>query len=182
MINLIPPTARRSVIREYWLRVVSVWMFLLGTGFLIVAALLLPTYVQIWIQLENLSAATGVPSEKISNYDTAVSELVAATSLARILTTEASSTQFSTYISDIAKLAGDNIAITSYTFERKPTGDTTIMVAGIAATRQVLANFEDELSNNEAFSRVDLPISNLIKDRDVLFSLQLELATSTTEI
>jgi hypothetical protein len=182
MINLLPPNARRNVIREYWLRVATVWMFLLGTGCLIVAALLLPTYVQIQIQLNALSESMNASTETISSYDTLARELVVANDRSKILLNAASSTPFSVYVTNIEQLSGQAISINTYTFTRPKTGEATIAISGIARTRQELADFKDVLSSEGVYSRVDLPISNLIKEKDLLFSMQLFIATSTHSI
>ncbi len=182
MINLLPPTARRSIVREYWLRVATVWMFLLGTGCLIIAALLLPTYVQIHIQLRALSESVNASTEMITSYDTLAQELLTANDRAKILINAASSTPFSTYVNSIEELSGQAISINTYTFTRPKTGEATITVSGVARTRQELADFKDVLSTDGAFSRVELPISNLIKEKDLLFSMQLIVSTSTNPL
>lgn len=182
MINLIPPTARRSVIREYWLRVMSVWMFLIGTGCLIVAALLLPTYVQIWIQLNGLSELASASSDMVASYDISAQELIVASNQAKILNPPATSTPFSVYINNIETVSGSAVTLTAFTFVRPNIGETSISISGIARTRQDLANFRDSLSADTAYSRVELPISNLIKEKDLLFSMQLYLATSTSTL
>ena len=47
MINLIPPHARKAITREYWIRVVTVWMFLATFALMVIVALQIPTYVLI---------------------------------------------------------------------------------------------------------------------------------------
>jgi hypothetical protein len=182
MINLIPPTARRSVIREYWLRVISVWLFLLGTGFLIVATLLLPTYMIILIQKGETVDNAKSSSETAATYDGLAAELSDGTELARVLLSSPSTTPLSQYIQTIEAQSGDAVAVNSYVYKMDTSGEGVITISGIADTRQALAGFRDVLSNDSHFSNVELPISNLIKERDLLFSIQLLLATSTSDI
>ena len=179
MINLIPPAARRSIVREYWLRVVSVWLFLFGTGCLIVTVLLLPTYVLIHAQVATLSAQVVATSEKTATFDVSAAELIEASRLAALLSTTASTTHFSESLTALEQLAGAGITIRDVSFTRTG-GNGEFTIAGGATTRQNLATFRDALEAHPAFATVDLPISALIKDRDLLFSMKVTFASSTT--
>ncbi len=182
MINLIPPAARRLVVREYWVRVLSVWMFLVGTGCLVVAALLLPTYVLIHSQISVLSETSSGVAEKVATYDSSAAELKLASEQAAILMSGGSTTPFSTYLTLIEASAGSDIEIRSVDFTRGGTGNGAVILSGESNTRQALADFRDALESEGSFTKVDLPISNLIKERDVLFSIQMQIATTTPKI
>lgn len=54
-------------------------------------------------------------------------------------------------------------------------GDKTLQIelAGFALSRQSLLQFLEEFKNDPTFSVIDSPISNLIKERDVPFTLLL---------
>ena len=178
MINLLPPAARKSVVREYWLRVSAVWLFLLGTGCLIVAVLLLPTYMLIHTQINTLDSQVSASTAKASTFDVSAAALIQASTDAAILTQGASSTPFSHYLKLIETLAGPDITLRDVTYV-KTTESGKLTLAGQAATRQSLANFRDALEADPVFQNVNLPISSLIKDRDLLFSLDITIATTT---
>lgn len=178
MINLIPPAARASVTREYWLRVLSVWFFLFGTACVVIVVLLFPTYVLIRMQVGVLDATVLAASSKTATFDESVAALTLANTQAKILVGEGSTTPFSQYISDIESTAGRDVQVSQLTFERSG-AKGTISVSGVAKTRQSLAHFSDTLALNKAFSEVNLPISNLIKDKDLVFSMNITLASST---
>lgn len=178
MINLIPPTARRSVTIEYWLRAIAVWLLLLGTSCLILAILLFPTYILIRMQVSLLGTNLTASSDKIATFDVSSAELTLANNRARILTSVTSTTPFSVYMDTVNQLAGGEVEITQMTFSR-PESEGKIKLTGIAKNRQALAQFRDQLEANSAFANVNLPISNLIKERDLLFVMDINLATST---
>lgn len=183
MINLIPPAARRAIVREYWVRVISVWMFLVGTGFLVVAALLLPTYVLIRSQIASLTETSSGVAEKVATYDSSVAELKRASEQAAILINAGtSSAPFSQYLALIKKSTGPEITIRSIDFSRATIASGAVVLTGESKTRQALASFRDALESEGTFTKVDLPISNLIKDRDVLFSMQMNIATNTPQL
>lgn len=179
MINLIPPAGRARIVREYWIRVIAVWLFLFGTGCLLVAALLLPTYVLIHSQTSLLSQTVAVNIDKVTTFDVSVLKLTEATNLARLLTGEGTTTLTSWYLTNLETSAGTEVTIRSYDFDRPFLRGGTVTIAGVATTRQALANFRDQVASDPVFSAVNLPIGTLIKDRDVLFSMRITLATST---
>ena len=78
-----------------------------------------------------------------------------------------------------AEVSGVDVSVRSFDVERPQLHGGTITIAGVATTRKSLADFRDIVSKDSAFSKTDLPIGNLIKDRDVLFSMKITLATST---
>jgi len=179
MINLIPPAGRARVVREYWIRVMTVWLFLFGTGCLLVAALLLPTYVLIHAQVNALTASVDTTAEKAATFDSSAAELVAASNQATVLTGEGTTTPSTWFVEKIELLAGTEVSIRSFDIDRPLTSGGFITIAGEATTRKALADFRDVIAKEGAFAEANLPIGNLIKDRDVLFSMKITLATST---
>ena len=170
MINLIPPAARKSVVFEYWLRVVSVWLFLFGTGCMIVAVLLLPTYMIVRGQIANLDGQVAAATEQTTTFDAGVAELKKASAAAAVLTENASSTPFSAYLMLLERIAGDTVVLHSIAFTKDPAGGH-IVFSGEATTRESLAAFRDALEAHPVFTDVVLPIDSLIKNRDLLFSM-----------
>jgi hypothetical protein len=179
MINLIPPAARASVVWEYWLRVVSVWLLLIGTGCLIVVVLLLPTYVLIRLQVNEMTTNVSAASDKIATYDVSASALITASAQAQVLLSNASTTPFSNYVTQFQTQSGTEVVLREMSFNRTTAGRGTIKLAGVATNRQSLVNFRDIIAADPAFVRVNLPISSLIKDKDLLFVLDITLATNT---
>jgi hypothetical protein len=178
MINLIPATARRLIIREYWVRAVAVWLFLVGTGCLIVASLFLPTYVLVANQVSVLEAQVEQNSAESATYDSNASVLVTAMNQAAFLLASTTATPFSTYKSQIQVHAGAAVDIRSFQFARLGT-TTAITIAGRAANRQVLAAFRDTLEADPLLVGAVLPIASLIKDRDIDFTMTLTGITTT---
>jgi len=179
MINLIPPVARRNIVKEYWIRVITVWLFLAGTAGLIVLLLLLPSYVLVLIQINSLEQVVAATSLKSSSYDASSVTLLVANQQAQLLANTPEVTPFSLYTSSLEKLAGTGIVLQELRFSRPASTAGTIKVSGVADTRQSLADFRDAIEANAYFSTVNLPISSLIKDRDLLFSMEITLATTS---
>ncbi len=179
MINLIPQSAKKSVIREYWLRVLAVWLFLLGTGCLVVASLLLPTYVRVKGERLSLEAVVSQNAEVAATYDSSASALTVAMEQAQLLSTAPDAMAFSFYGEQILQYAGNNINIRNINYVRN---EDTVAIAleGTATDRQNLAAFRDNLEADSLFADAILPISSLIKDKNLEFNMTLSgLATTT---
>ena len=179
MINLIPPAARKNIIKEYWVRVVTVWLFLAGTVSLIILFLLLPTYVLIGMQNNLLKQDVATASLKSHSYDVSATVLLNANRQAQLLVDTREVTPFSLYTNKLEKLAGTKVTIQEMRFSRLESLAGTIQISGVSNTRQNLADFRDAIEADQNFSTVDLPISSLVKDRDLLFSMEIVLATTT---
>lgn len=181
MINLIPPSAKKSIIREYWKRTVTVWLCLFSVLFIMLAVFLLPTYVMLLTEIDNLADESSFESESIVKYDQSVSALKKANAEALLLLDQKSTTTPSLLITALVNYAGESIALNSFQLESLVTGGD-VSVSGVASTRQTLANFRDKVAADSNFSSVNLPISNLIKEKDLLFTMTMTLASTTLNI
>jgi hypothetical protein len=178
MINLIPPSAKKGIAFEYWKRVIGVWLCLFSLAFVILSVFLLPTYIALNTQIGLLEDTMTAGVDRVSNYDISAAELVATNNRAKLLLENNATSAPSELITALKMSAGSNVSLNNFQFLKL---DSTPMmtVAGVAATRQDLATFRDKVTNDVRFSTVNLPISNLIKDKDLLFSMEITLATST---
>ena len=87
MINLIPPSARKKVLTEYWVRVSTIWLLIFGVACLIVSLILLPVYVLINSQINVYASSADEASSKIMEFDTLASTITAANAKAQKLFT-----------------------------------------------------------------------------------------------
>lgn len=173
MINLIPPDAQKQVKREYWVRVFSVWSFLVGSALLMVIVFHIPAYVliqnQLLTYLEEFNDATNKSqtmedSKKVIERANRISEMLAKPNI---------TIPFSKVVADIEEVVGEGIRVEGYTFNRLSTGITPIVVTGKAETRAGLSAFRDALEANSYFKTVTLPLSDLAKDSDIEFSITI---------
>lgn len=176
MINLIPPVAKRNLIREYWLRVLVVWLLLAGCALLVGAALLLPPYVLIHSQVAAYEATVSAAEAKVEDYRAVSRELAIDTQLAQQLVQADDVALLSPYLDRFVELSGTAVDIGAIRIGRDQSlAIQTISVSGRADDRQSLAAFRDRLLAEAAVASVDLPLSNLASDRDINFSLTVTL-------
>lgn len=178
MINLLPPQGKRRVTREYWVRVVSVWSILIASGVLLVTILHVPVYVLLQNKLdafvEEFNEATG----RKESFDESKAQIVQANVLAKLLAAEDQGVAFTTVTQTLESLAGVDVTIEHIQLQRNEQALAATTISGMATTRQALVRFRDAITAHELFDEVELPLSNLAKDRDIPFSLTISPAAS----
>lgn len=178
MINLIPPSAKKSIVFEYWKRVIGVWLCLLSLALVILSVFLLPTYIALRSEIIFLEETMTAGVHRVSNYDISATELVTASNQAKQLLENNATTTPSDLIKVLNQYAGASVALNSFQFT-KMESQPAITLSGVADSRLALAQFRDAVTADRHFTTVNLPISNLIKDKDLLFSMEITLATTT---
>lgn len=175
MINLIPPSAKKSIVIEYWLRVFSVWGFIWAISLAIGIALLLPVYVLINLQVSNLTDSAASASQKLASYQDVTKDLNIANQQARSIVDTRRFKTLSTYNEQFKALETGQVQLTSINITRGKDGVAPISLAGNAQNREALANFRDQIKAIPEVAAVDLPISNLAKDRDIQFTMSVTI-------
>lgn len=178
MINLIPPTAKKSITYEYWKRVLVVWFYLGSVAMVILTVFLLPTQVALRSEIGALTETVAAGLIRVSNYDVSATELVSTSNQAKLLLENSATNTPSELITTLIVQAGDTVTLNNFQFTKLATAGA-INLSGIAVSRQALAKFRDTVTADTRFATVNLPISNLIKDKDLLFSMEITLATTT---
>ena len=180
MINLIPATAKASLIKEYWMRAATVWFFLWSVAVLLGMFILIPSYVLTHSQVTAYQDSADSATEKIANYETVSKELSRAGVWAKMVKDNFALTSTSQYIALFRSLERDGIAISNISISRGDSGVEPIIVAGTADNRQALAAFRDNLVAHEVIESVDLPLSNLAKDKDIPFEVTVTIDNTKT--
>lgn len=175
MINLIPPAAKKRLQFEYWTRVLAVWLLTWAVSLVIGASLLLPTYVLIGSQVDVFAESAALASEKVNSFENVSKTLVQSSQQASFILNESDLPEISAYVDLLKSLEGSDIIINKITVSRSGVDLRPIQVSGEANSRQALASFRDRLVAEEVVKEVDLPISNLAQDREILFSITVVL-------
>jgi len=175
MINLIPPGAQKQVKREYWLRVFTVWIILIASACVVVAILYVPVYVLVRSQLDAFLQAytqASVESESFKDSELSVEK---ANDIAELLSAANKALPFSSVISELEEVSDiHNVTITEFILLREKANLQPIVLRGTAKSRFDLTSFRDAVEAHELFKSVELPLSNLAKDKDITFSITIE--------
>lgn len=174
MINLIPPDARTQVKREYWTRVISVWMMLAATAFVMITLLRVPVFVLVSSQLNAFADSYERAASEDLQFKESEELIVEANEIGRLLSESNESRFFSAIITKLDELSGEGITISSISIERTDDIVSAVSVIGFAETRFSLASFKDRIEADPYFESAALPLSNLAKDKDIPFNIAIK--------
>lgn len=175
MINLIPTSAKRIVIKEYWTRVISVWFVVWSVALLVSGFILVPAFFLIYSQALVYEQSAEYASQKIASYESVSEALVQSSQQAKIIIDSSNLEPVSVYLSLFESLLGSDIELSGLTVQRDEAGIAPVSLIGVATDRQSLADFRDRLLNDPKITEVDLPISNLAKDKDIYFNITVTI-------
>lgn len=171
--TLLPDKEHVAIHLEYRTRAAIVFCFVMAVAGLIGVGTLLPAYIS--------STVTEKDQQKtLSSIDTAndgaivamKSELVSDAALVASVNQYIAGPEFSNILNDLIAVRGP-VKFSSLVLDRVGTSTITVMIQGIAPTRDALIALRGRLQTVKAGNIVDLPISELTKSTSVQFSLKV---------
>lgn len=178
MINIFDITEKKKILTEYHIRLGVVSIGAVGALILASLILLIPSYIFAVNKYNNAERDIAIYEQKYGN-DQKEKDLGAqirnANTKTLLLATDDATTQVqpSQTISDILKIKGNLIKISSITYDINTTQQRIVLV-GVALTRDGLAGFVDALKKLPNFTSAQLPISSYVKSTNIDFSIVLE--------
>ncbi len=186
MTNLIPPQARNILVKEYWKRVITVWLFLIICTLLIIGTLLYPTYELIKSQQVLYSEAYSEVQSKTNTLREIKKELKESESIAKLLVDNTSTENISYFeiLQVLDELSGDMVQVSQVTISEKEDVGKTARIVGIADTRISLANFREKIQDHKLFKSAEYSLSDIAKSTDINFNINvvLDLGDSNSKI
>lgn len=164
---------------EYWIRVVSVWFSLLAVAALILAVLNVPVYILIQNQLQTYSSLYEDASAQNTSFEQIESEIVLANNTAVLLATAQKVDPIVKYLELVDANTNENVTLNSYKLLRTGNVIGDIVISGVAADRESLVDFSSSLEDIEDFVSAEIPLSNLAKDRNIPFTINVVLKKSS---
>jgi len=175
MINLLPQYAKKQIVIEYWLRVLTIWLILLSIVAVVGMAIMFPVYVLIKTQTDIYRESANAAIQKIAVYENVSADLVQSSLQARIILDTSREATLTQYISLFGALETESLVLSGFLINRDKNGVGNVQLTGTALNRQALADFRDQLLALEEVEKVDFPISNLAKDKDISFDMTVTL-------
>lgn len=176
MINLIPKEEKMHIIDEYRRRLLVIFLLLLLCTVTSALFLSLPTYVLLEAKhktvLESLEIAKRLSLERKD-----VETEVVVRNLNDRVRVVLSSLQKRSVVDVVSvviskKIEGIHIQRISYD-EKQNNG--IVSVSGVASNREKALSFVKELESSKIFSKVDLPVGSLVKEKDLSFLISATL-------
>lgn len=180
MINLIPHSAKRSLVKEYWIRVISVWLMTWSFASLCAAAAIYPAYLLIDSQVSVYESSAAEASARVADFKSVSEELRRTSEEARLIVEARNEPLFSNYIELLNRLEGEAIDLNNIRLIHRDDGTIApIEISGVARDRIALRDFRDRLLAEAEVATVDFPISNLAKEQDINFEIIITLGEGT---
>ena len=165
---------REKMLREYRLRLSSLYLAFLGVICLIGAALALPQYALLWSQ-KNAALVQKEAAQKATEGNTGATSAEVKQIKSKLWTIKENE-NVEPMLKVLERLLSKKIpgiSITSVALTRTAeTGD--IKVSGVASTREALVAFSKNLQSEPRYSNAELPVSSLAKNKDISFSISID--------
>lgn len=179
MINLLPISAIKRIITEYRIRLAATALSILGLTVLIALVLLTPSYFLASHKKNIVESDLANPgksgNESLQEQKKLEGMIKEANSVLDLL--GGGGKQPSPSEAVIAKIIGyktSAIILNAIYYEARDTGGY-ISLRGVAAKRQSLITFADLLKKDSSFTNITSPISDLVKDSNIDFTITLNL-------
>ncbi|OGD68001.1 hypothetical protein A2996_01165 [Candidatus Campbellbacteria bacterium RIFCSPLOWO2_01_FULL_34_15] len=174
MPNLLPEKNKKEIRNEFILRLLVVFFVFVFFAITIFIISLVPSYnlsvVKKTITLEqvnSLKESAGIEEDILSasilkneNAKVAVLSAVDQNSASKI-------------IEKILEKRPQGVKITDIFYEKNDAGEIDIVVKGNSSSRNILIGFVEQLELENRFEKVDFPVSNLVKDESMDFSINI---------
>lgn len=148
-------------------------MILIASAFIMISILNVPAYVLVKNQLDAFSADYELASTETLMFKQSEQVIKDANEMGKLLQSQQKSVLFSELMTKIQLLASDSVVLSSFSLRREAGVVTQITITGQASSRVTLSNFRDALEQDAYFESAELPLSNLAKDKDIPFSIDI---------
>ena len=180
--TLLPEKEIKSLKKEYRTRLFIVMLFFVSCAIFIGIISLVPSYIYSYTQekdaLKNLQALQDGRRER--GTDVIMKDLSATQALIDSLKFRRDGIEFSQVIHEIILRKPAALSINSFQATKSPEAETAsvdVVIQGKAPTRDSLLALKKSLEQNPLISKIDLPVSDLAKSKDISFVLRLTIKT-----
>lgn len=172
--TFLPYAEDRDIKRKYRVRVLIVLLFFLSVSLIIGVGALFPAYIHASFEESlHLRDIAALKQTNNANVLSAIGkDLSRNTAVMSVLSVSTMPDIFSTAISDISSVRG-NIRVNSFSVTKAASSTLSIVIDGLAPTRSALLAFKGRLSALSPGIFVNLPVSELARDTNIQFSIQI---------
>ena len=172
MINLLLLEEKKKIHRDYAFRLFSVVLNAISVSALIGIVTLFPSY--FISDLEKRAAVDQAELVRETNDDgeeNVALVLKEAQQKLEILSPEYEKVSIRTIFDTTIGYKPSTVALTGIIYQKDDKGNIKITISGVADRRDDLLMFSQGLKKDALFDDVELPVSNLAKDRNIKFTL-----------
>ena len=177
IINVLPLEQKRELLREFWVRFVSIFCIFIAVVFIIGNFLLFPSYLfskskEVLAEQEFEKFNLDNPEISTKNLDDSIKDLNSQLSL---LSDEQNKKQVSVTntFDELLMSRPAGITFSQILYSEGSDGVLSMDVYGVSTDRSALSNFKSILEKNQKYSEVILPISNFLEKTNLNFKISI---------
>ncbi len=179
MPNLLPEKNKKEILREFLSRFSVFFLIFSFVTFCIFIVALTPSYILSNVNKssvqDNISVSRGFL--KLRKQDSLDGILKQESEKLKSLKTSSESFKVTKLLKEVIEDKPKNVKIDGFFYEKENTPDgkqqLSLVVRGTAKDRNTLVNFINDLEGESDFSKVDFPVSNLLKGESANFSVKI---------
>lgn len=172
--NLLPTTEKEYLKKGLKLRFITIILFFTSASLLVGFVSLLPAY---FLTLSHLSDSYLLSIKNDDSTKEMLSLPEEINSKLKFLQSSVSGIAVTDFFSQIINYLPSGITLNSITFAKKQNfkekNGTIVSISGMSASRDSLVSFSNLLKESKSFSSVEVPVSNLTKNKDLPFSISI---------
>lgn len=177
MYTLLPEKYVAKLKREYRVRFATMFFFFITIALAIGAVSLFPSYIlsrgQERQATQDLSSLKKIAAT--SGADQVEKDALNTKTLVRAITGHQDAVLLSDIVESIVAHRKSSVTISSLEVGRPSPTAVTARISGVALTRDALVAFKKELEGDARFIKVELPVSDLAKSKNIRFSMNLSI-------
>lgn len=174
MPNLLPEKNKKEIRNEFVLRLLIIFFVFIFFTTTIYVVSLVPSYnlsiTKKTITLEQVNSLKKSASMEEDESSVGVLKNEKA-KVSALSSTESDGA--SEIIEKILAKKPQGVKITDIFYEKNDTGGIDIVVKGNSSSRNILIGFVEQLELEKSFEKIDFPVSNLVKDESMDFSINI---------
>jgi len=168
--NLLPKGRKDQMKIEYYTRLGTASALLTATALILGVFALIPTYLNLTSEVATLTQEVEHHSTNAEESKALAAEVRESAEVLRFLEHKLKNTRLTDILEAALEVRPEGVVITGFAYDRK-TGQLT--VEGVADVRELVVTYTKDLELHEMFTKVPLPVSDLARQTNVPFNLQI---------
>ena len=176
MFNLLPENEKKKILQEYALRrYIVILMFFFVSGIISVIVIFPSNFLSILKATEIEGQIKAVNKSSILGEAEKLNQTLKDTNLKlTALQVPSNAISIEDVLQKVLNKKTSDIKIRSFSYKKSvETGASTVVITGTASDRESLSQFVNNLGHEALFTKVNLPVSNLTKNKNPDFTIQL---------
>lgn len=177
MFNLLSQNFKLEIKKEYMIRrliMCLIFIFAIQISFII---FILPTWISSFYKERVISIESNRLNENLSDssVESVVEKIVGINKKLAIINTSLKYPGITIFIDESLDKKIPGIYLDQFSVSLGAENQYNFVIGGVASTREGLVAYVENLKKSDLFSEVNLPISNLAKDKNIDFSIDIKI-------